>query len=328
LEILQDRIQIQSPASLEGHKSASRSKKVGDVVHAEEENAPRLTWLLGRVVSVCRSPIDGVVRAAYVQVPKGKILRRFVKHFYPMEVQDKSELGGLRQIPSHPTVNSPVIASAQSASSIPPNLRTLSPSISTSSSTSSSTTISNSTSNSNVPAISNSSSSHSIPPLDFVSVNYCVNDRSSCSETIAQSENNSVNSMCVPVNVNQNVLLSPVPISSHPFPSSSTFIRSSTPVKPIVHSSSASASSSGPANFSITSRASTSADATADSRATELQPRSQLDLNDAASGTGPSEIEGEVTPHPPKPSNPSTRGRARGRAVPAKERLLLLSSII
>lgn len=210
-----------------------------DVVHVEEENAPRLTWLLGRVVFVCRSPIDGVVRAAYVQVPKGKILRRSVNHLYPLEVPDKSELGGLRQITPHPTVNSPVIATSNSISSSPPNQSSLSPS----------------SPNSKAPAIANSSSTHSIPPLDFVSVNSCVNDRS-CSETAnAQSENNAVNSVCVPVNVNRNVLLSPV--TSQPTPSLSTFIRTSTPAKPTGQSSSANPSSSEPANFSITSRDST-----------------------------------------------------------------------
>ena len=280
--------------------------KVGDVVHVEEENAPRLTWLLGRVVSVCRSPIDGVVRAAYVQVPKGKILRRSVNHLYPMEVPDKSELGGLRQIPSHPTVNSPVIAISNSTPSSPPNQSSLSPSIS----------------DSNIPSIANSSSNHSIPPLNFVCVNTCVRDGSSCNETvIAQSENNSANSICVPVNANRNILLSPVPSSSHPLPSSSTFIRTSTPAKPIGPSTTTTASSSGPAASSIASHSSSSADATADTRTTELEPQSQLDGYYAASGTGPSDIEGEVTPHPPKPSNPLQRGLARGRGIPAKESL-------
>ena len=63
---------------------------VGDVVHVAEENAPRLTWKLGRVESICPSKIDGVVRAAYVRVAKGNVLRRSVKHLYPIKFRTRA----------------------------------------------------------------------------------------------------------------------------------------------------------------------------------------------------------------------------------------------
>ena len=279
---------------------------VGDVVHVAEENAPRLTWKLGRVESICPSKIDGVVRAAYVRVAKGNVLRRSVKHLYPMEVPDKSELGGLRQTPPHPTVNSPLISSStselQAVALIPPNSPNLnSPRV-----------------NANVPIVADPSLNLSISHP--ISINSCSSSSPSCNETLnAQIDSSNENS--VSVNSNHNSFLSIASsVDSNPsIPPS--LILTSTPAKSVGQSSTH-RNEHGPVETeanSTSNEAAESYDASGDSntevRANEQQLLIQVNPTDAAYGPVTDE---EDTPHPPKPNNSLERGLARGRGFPAK----------
>ncbi|KAK0420526.1 hypothetical protein QR680_014739 [Steinernema hermaphroditum] len=64
--------------------------EVGEIVILEEENIPRGSWKLAKVVEVCRSP-DNYIRSAKVQLPNRHILRRPVNRLYPMEVNRSTD---------------------------------------------------------------------------------------------------------------------------------------------------------------------------------------------------------------------------------------------
>ena len=62
-----------------------RSPVVGEVVIVKEDNMPRGSWKLGRIVNLINSEIDGIARAATLIMNNGKQFRRPFRLLYPLE---------------------------------------------------------------------------------------------------------------------------------------------------------------------------------------------------------------------------------------------------
>ena len=288
--------------------------KVGDVVHVAEVNAPRLTWKLGRVVSVCPSKIDGVVRAAYVKVASSSnLLRRAVNHLYPLEVPDRSELGGLRQIAPHPTMNSPL---APTNPSIEPELNAFSPETCANPIAASSIS-----SPPNDPSINSSSN-----PVELVSVNARLNDHSqSCNEETIDAQRNAdyLDENFVSVSAIYSSVVSPSSsISVDPIPSLPTLARTSTPAKTVGSSSSSQSTENCSTDHSSvhSGHCLGSGFATADGQPDELQRPHQLATNES-DVTASSTLDEEGLPSQstkPTRARPKKLGRGRGN-LPSKE---------
>jgi hypothetical protein len=60
---------------------------IGDIVVVHQDHNNRFKWPRGRIESMIMGR-DGVVRAAYVRLPKGSLIRRAVRHLYPLELID------------------------------------------------------------------------------------------------------------------------------------------------------------------------------------------------------------------------------------------------
>lgn len=82
LQSLRERYQIQHT----GPKSKCRFlPEVGELVIVSQDDAPRGTWKLGRIIALPRSA-DNAIRSATVQMPNRKILNRPISRLYPLEI--------------------------------------------------------------------------------------------------------------------------------------------------------------------------------------------------------------------------------------------------
>ena len=63
----------------------NRVPNLGEVVILKEDGMPRGRWKLACIENLIKSDIDGICRAARLQMPSGKILRRPFRLIYPLE---------------------------------------------------------------------------------------------------------------------------------------------------------------------------------------------------------------------------------------------------
>ena len=83
-------LNLRESHNLKSRKDGKPSIQTGDVVVVKSDTSKRLYWKLGLVQQLLTGT-DGHVRAAIVRVPESqksnKLLRRSVKHLFPIEVQ-------------------------------------------------------------------------------------------------------------------------------------------------------------------------------------------------------------------------------------------------
>lgn len=74
-----------------GRSIVRREPQAGDIVHVFQEDAPKGSWPIGKILSL-KDSRNGFVRTARVQVHNGAVLNRAVCHLYPLEIQSQDEL--------------------------------------------------------------------------------------------------------------------------------------------------------------------------------------------------------------------------------------------
>ena len=59
--------------------------KAGEIVLIGENNLPRQTWKMGRIMELCPGR-DGLIRSCAVRTTTGSLLKRPVQLIYPLEI--------------------------------------------------------------------------------------------------------------------------------------------------------------------------------------------------------------------------------------------------
>ena len=74
-----------------------RKPKVGEIVIIKDEKIPRGNWKVAKVKNLIESEVDLVHRAATLEMPNGRILKRPFKYLYPLEGDNEKEEDGGRE---------------------------------------------------------------------------------------------------------------------------------------------------------------------------------------------------------------------------------------
>ena len=86
LPSLRERTKIQMK-SIKGE--VDRKPRIGEIVIVKEEDMSRGKWKLAKVLSLIKSDVDDIARAAKLQLASRRIIKRPFKLLYPLEVDDE-----------------------------------------------------------------------------------------------------------------------------------------------------------------------------------------------------------------------------------------------